>query len=323
MPRFATSMLMIVLSTSVVRAEPVFHWIDSGKLGDRIDLHAIPIRRDAVIFYEHQFGVYPRYWKSHKEHGGAPQVVNLNAHLAKARKDIRQKIPDPNWSGYAILDFESWFAGWEWCPPEIREQSKDIVRQRQPEFNEAQVERWAIAEYERAAERYLIETLRVCHEERPRAKWGFYGVPYGEPASATAARVFAHADALFPNAYMGNRGVDRDVKPGPGETFHDWNRASITRRVTRAREAAGGKPVMAFVWLLYHNNNKTYGGQILLQPDLELMLRAPIEARADGLIFWGHIDNPEILRRQQADLTRRVGPILEQILTESSLPSDP
>lgn len=305
------------------RPEPSFLWIDSGKLGGRIDLHGTPIHRKAVIFYAQHIGLYPYYWQGKKVNGGAPQVVNLNAHLAKTRKDIHKKIPDPNWDGFAILDFEPWFAGWEWCQPEIREQSKDIVRQRNPEFDDDQVERWAIAEYERVAEHFLLETLRVCHEERPRTKWGFYGVPYGEPISETAARVFAHADAVFPSAYMGNRGVDRGVEPGPGEVFHDWNRASITGRVRRAREAAGDKPVMTLVWLLYHNLNETYAGQLLQQQDLELMLRAPIEASADGLIFWGHIEEPEMLLRQQADLQRRVGPILEQILEQPSQHPDP
>ena len=197
------------------------------------------------------------------------------------------------------------------------------MRQGRPDFSDDQIERWAIAEYERAAERFLLETLRICHEERPRAKWGFYGVPYAEPVSETAARVFAKADAFFPNAYMHNRGVDRGVEPGPGETFHDWNKSSITGRVRRAREAAGDKPVLAFVWLVYHDMNKVLGGQLLHHRDLELMLSAPIEAGADGLIFWGHLDDPEMLLRQQSDLQRRVGPILDQILTDSSQRSGP
>ena len=122
---------------------------------------------------------------------------------------------------------------------------------------------------------------------------------------------------------MVNRGVDRDVEPGPGETFHDWNRASITGRVKRAREAAGDKPVMVFVWLVYHDMNDVYGGQLLRTPDLRTMLQAPIDAGADGLIFWGHIDDPEMLLRQQNDLTRRVAPILEQIVAAPGPPSDP
>ena len=85
----------------------------------------------------------------------------------------------------------------------------------------------------------------------------------------------------------------------------------------------GTKPVITLAWLLYHDSNSVYGGQLLQKPDLEMMLNSPIDAGADGLVFWGHINEPEMLLRQQDDLNRRVGPILEQILIESSQRPEP
>lgn len=43
-----------------------------------------------------------------RNNGGIPQLGNLSAHLEKAQADIVAAIPDPNFSGVAVIDFESW-----------------------------------------------------------------------------------------------------------------------------------------------------------------------------------------------------------------------
>lgn len=40
--------------------------------------------------------------------GGLPQLGNLTAHLAKVRKDVATLLPDPNFDGYAVIDWEVW-----------------------------------------------------------------------------------------------------------------------------------------------------------------------------------------------------------------------
>ena len=83
------------------RDSPVFNVSvggpDHGK--DRIDLSDTPVQLNAIIFYAQHFGIYPFFWQGQAINGGAPQAVDINAHLEKARNDICEKIPDPFWDG--------------------------------------------------------------------------------------------------------------------------------------------------------------------------------------------------------------------------------
>ncbi|VDK85284.1 unnamed protein product [Cylicostephanus goldi] len=45
---------------------------------------------------------------NHPVNGGLPQKCDLRTHLKKAREDIEKRIPDENFSGLAIIDFERW-----------------------------------------------------------------------------------------------------------------------------------------------------------------------------------------------------------------------
>ena len=40
--------------------------------------------------------------------GGVPQAANLSAHLAELRRTVPLFIPDPEWDGMAVFDFEKW-----------------------------------------------------------------------------------------------------------------------------------------------------------------------------------------------------------------------
>ncbi|MFH4984673.1 hypothetical protein AB6A40_011382 [Gnathostoma spinigerum] len=66
---------------------------------------------EVVLFYSYKFGRYPYYYHhnaSEPKNGGLPQKVNMTDHLAKAEKDIKIAIPNENFTGVAILDFEEW-----------------------------------------------------------------------------------------------------------------------------------------------------------------------------------------------------------------------
>ena len=45
--------------------------------------------------------------------GGLPQLGNLTEHLNQVRKDIAIQLPDPNFSGYAVIDWEVWVPSFE------------------------------------------------------------------------------------------------------------------------------------------------------------------------------------------------------------------
>ena len=43
-----------------------------------------------------------------------PQQVNMTKHLAVVRAGVARWVPDPDWQGNAVLDFEEWSAVWDW-----------------------------------------------------------------------------------------------------------------------------------------------------------------------------------------------------------------
>ena len=59
-------------------------------------------------------GVFPTISASGKKvNGGVPQNASLSDHLDALARDVVQWIPDPEWLGNAVLDFEDWTTVWE------------------------------------------------------------------------------------------------------------------------------------------------------------------------------------------------------------------
>lgn len=250
------------------------------------------------MLYEHVFGVIPRIHKGKIENGGIPQQADLNAHLAKVRRDVAQAIPDPNWSGYAIIDLEAWDPLWEGTAKEYHEASIRLARQSHPGRSENDIRRLAKASYEEAARTFLERTLRECRSLRPRAKWGYYAWPWPhhEPAAARLKWLWDGSTALFPNCYMVYKsaaGGKHTEGLAPPEEYEQEAR----KKVELARRLAGpNKPVIALIWPRYHDINAVFGKQLATREDLERMLRVPREAGADGVAFWESFDTEESAR---------------------------
>jgi hypothetical protein len=45
--------------------------------------------------------------------GGVPQAGNLSLHLDTVRQTVVQWLPDPDYDGNAVIDFESWTPLWD------------------------------------------------------------------------------------------------------------------------------------------------------------------------------------------------------------------
>ena len=84
------------------------------------------------------------------------QLGNLQAHLDKVKDDISRKIPDVDFDGLGVLDFEGWFAVWDMNfisgPMGIyRTESVNMAKQRHPELTDTEIQKVAIDEYNSAA----------------------------------------------------------------------------------------------------------------------------------------------------------------------------
>lgn len=133
-----------------------------------------------TIFYAEKLGLYPRYSGKTAVNGGVPQNASLDRHLRAASEDVRSFIPDRDFPGLAVVDWESWRPVWDrnWDGKRVyQEASRALVRAGHPEWRPAQVEAAARAEFEDAGRKFMEETLRLGQDQRPGGLWGFYGFP--------------------------------------------------------------------------------------------------------------------------------------------------
>ncbi|KAL3108489.1 hypothetical protein niasHT_015411 [Heterodera trifolii] len=177
--------------TCVNRTDPP---LDPAKFAIRTNVGQKFHGTEVVIFYENQLGLYPfiEYGEEGTEdnvgnlhivakngtskfvNGGIPQNVDIRQHLAKAREDILRAIPDPNFSGPAVIDYERWrpeySLNWDQRRVYQRHSTWDALK-RFPGISEK-----AATELGREM-KFIVETIRLGRKLRPKALWGFYDTP--------------------------------------------------------------------------------------------------------------------------------------------------
>jgi hypothetical protein len=123
------SLAMTLAMTLLFGAPPVAHGLeylseghrpeDPRCAGPRFDLQSIGITLDrVVVFGQAQFGKFPKLEDCNSDgncqtviYGGVPQNITqdmLRDHLRAVEANIQQRIPDPNFSGHAVIDYEAW-----------------------------------------------------------------------------------------------------------------------------------------------------------------------------------------------------------------------
>ncbi|VDM59887.1 unnamed protein product [Angiostrongylus costaricensis] len=140
---------------------------------------------NVVIFYEHSFGLYPYFEKHNKNqpvNGGLPQNTDLKAHLVEVEKNITKLIPNENFTGFAVIDIEEWRPLFEQHFKNVKqvyqEASIDRVRANHPNLNDAETRQRAENEFNEAAKKFIVETMKTAKRMRPKALWGIYGIPF-------------------------------------------------------------------------------------------------------------------------------------------------
>ena len=83
--------------------------------------------------------------------GGVPQAGNIELHTAAVAAMVEEMIPDPNWSGYGIFDWEEWRALYSENDDSLSYHnyySMLLVRKQHPDWtNETQIEEEAEKQY--------------------------------------------------------------------------------------------------------------------------------------------------------------------------------
>lgn len=113
--------------------------------------------------------------------GGVPQEGNLSLHLETFRETVEALIPDADFSGVAVIDFESWrpiFRQNFGSLQPYKELAVEVEKQRHPSWAKKQLEKEATRRFEIAGREFMEETLVLAKELRPNATWGYYAYPY-------------------------------------------------------------------------------------------------------------------------------------------------
>ena len=166
----------------------------------------------------------------------------MTSYLEKATDDITNAIPDENFSGLVIIDWEFWSPIWgENFWPERRvytEESIAFVQRHHPDWDAAKVESVAKLEFETAGKALFEATVKLGKLLRPGGLWGFYHYPYCENnvrhvgrCNATAMKhndqlrwLFDDTTAIYPSIYLksadvGLNGSSAFVDATLGEAF--------------------------------------------------------------------------------------------------------
>ncbi|XP_072946309.1 uncharacterized protein [Epargyreus clarus] len=240
-------------------------------------------------------GLFPALLKNESSgelkfrNGGVPQEGDINLHLDDFRVSMEQSIPDKDFNGVGIIDFESW-------RPIFRQNFgvlvpyKDVSYEIEKKLHWWWPKEWIQAEakqrYETAARAFMQTTLSIAKQMRPKALWGYYGFPYCfnmasnnlvENCSDNVKKennnsywLWAESTALFPSVY-----TSRDLSS-------NQLAALIRGRVREAlRVRRKASPVLPYFWFRYRE------GGYLSQADLSSALKALYNSNASGFIIWG------------------------------------
>eukprot|EP01084_Bolivina_argentea_P317260 550057_1 len=254
--------------------------------------------------------------------GGVPQAGNLSLHLQTIKETLPDWIPDPNWSGNAVLDFEAYSTIWDYNTHNTNAYyhwigyqniSIELVKQQHPDWkNETQIISEAKSQFESAATIFFVETLKLCKSIRPNAKWGYYGLPmsyespcinvkednssyylcgYSSPIYGAQFRnysdqqipIFEHSDILYPSIYIDENDANNTTNIG-----------MINNTIVETlRCAQNGKRVNDYVPIVYPYMDQAYhsGSEYWLNwlsvADLNDSVVWSYNFGADGLIIWG------------------------------------
>jgi len=333
------ALAFISIGANTDAADPSFTFHDAltGANAGDLDWRQTPVREDVVVFYEHTLGLYPRIDQNSENwiNGGIPQEVELTRHLEKARLDIERLIPDPDWDGYAVIDYESWSPWWDLTEPPYRDGTRQVTERRYPGWTDEQIEQQSRHIYELFARAIMEETIRLGKQLRPEAKWGFWSYPRISQTVVDASWLWDLSDAYYPSIYMRDSLVPDGVELSLGEGYaSDYIDEMFNGRLNMAKALAhGDKPVLAFAWPRYtqRNENQWLRYRQLKDEDLWLMLYGPYLWGIDGVIIWDNLSQPGVADVFQQYLDQRIAPQLEFInrvvlhndaLDENQIPED-
>ncbi|XP_075238495.1 hyaluronidase-like [Lycorma delicatula] len=225
--------------------------------------------------------------------GGVPQQGNLDLHLSHLQNDIEKLIPERNFKGVGIIDFEHWRPIWRenWSSLNVyRTYSRNIEKKNHPFWPDNTIEKEASMKFEKAAKGFMDESLKLAKKLRPLAIWGYYGYPFcfnytpnnnkntcSEEVVQDNNRLkwlFEETSALYPSMYLKSQGMTEASR-----AKFIMGRMEETNRISRKHSYI---PTYPYMWYKYRDVNR-----FLSRDDLMNSFEIPRRNGAVGAIIWG------------------------------------
>ncbi|XP_032893246.1 hyaluronidase-like [Amblyraja radiata] len=279
------------------------HLDDFGIITNRNEMF---IGEKHTIFYSGRLGIYPTYHSGDPENGGLPQNMSLQDHLLQARVDIDNFLAQ-DYQGLAVIDWEDWrpLYARNWGAKRVYQtKSQELVRGRNPQWNQTHIEAEAKKEFDQAARIYMRSSLRLGQSMRPKAYWGFYLFPDcynyhfrdefptydGQCPDIEINRnneltwMWTQSSALFPSVYL-----EEKLKSERGQRGKLFARYRIREavRVALLTEEQYTPPIFLYCRSHFIDSNTLTP---LNEIDLVRTLGESASMGVSGAILWGSTD---------------------------------
>ncbi|XP_075199589.1 hyaluronidase PH-20-like [Anomaloglossus baeobatrachus] len=262
--------------------------------------------QNITLFYTDRLGFYPYIdpVTGISYNGGIPQMSNMEKHLKKAGEDILYYIPSTTQKGLAIIDWEDWRPTWirNWASKAIyKKHSMDFAQQRDLTLDHTKVESKARLQFETAAKRFMLNTLRLGKQLRPNQLWGFYLFPnchnydYKQNPHHYTGRcpeiemlrndklrwLWKESTALFPNMYL-----ETALKSSQLGALYTRHRIQEAKRLSTHSNKLHSLPIYMYSRPVFTDHKEKY----LTLTDLVNTIGESAALGANGIIVWGSVN---------------------------------
>jgi hypothetical protein len=227
-----------------------------------------PVQFNQIFECPHPCGLMPTYSKDGTEvNGGVPQRVNFSLHASILNATFNKFVSLDD-DRLIDFDFESWNAVWSRNSNTsvYQNESRIIVQQAHPTWNQEQIEAQAKLEWESSAKELLVNTIAFIKSIRPSLRVGMYDFPsryyykgynssFGDDLRAENDNLFplwCSMDALFPSVYQFYNSCN---KPSVSKANREYVRSNVEEAVRIASEIparcgsnAKAPPVLVYTW---------------------------------------------------------------------------
>ena len=256
--------------------------------------------------------------------GGLPQLVNISEHIIKARSDIIALVPDSDYGGIGLLDWEEWkpIFSENWDSRKIYQNASiNLVKQDHPDWPYDKLYSVAKETFEQAAKKLMLTTMNLAESLRPGGYWGFYEFPTCDNYKYRPGRGYDCGDAqrsrddslqwlynassaLFVSMYL-------DVATSTNASM------KIKYTDLEAMRVDGNRPGDALVPVHMYQVAGNEAEGFLSRETLAETLGQSAALGLAGVIYWGNSHDEttaEICQRLSAYVSETLGPYVKDVI---------